>query len=83
MSIPFGFQPPSDGEPLNQMGQMFEQLGKMMQGGGKTGIDWSAIADVASNTVLANGDHQPTMSEISRTQGAGRTVDLWLDTAAV
>ena len=83
MSIPFGFQPPNDGEPFNQMGQMFEQLGKMMQGGGKTGIDWSAIADVASNTVLANGDHQPTMSEISRTQGAGRTVDLWLDTATV
>ena len=40
MSIPFGFQPPSgDGEPINQMGQMFEQLGKLMQGGGQTGID--------------------------------------------
>lgn len=79
MSIPFGFQPPGDGEPLNQMGQMFEQLGKLMQGGGKTGIDWNSIAEIAISQVAAKGDSQPTMSEISRTQTAGRTVDLWLD----
>lgn len=80
MSIPFGFQPPSDGEPLNQMGQMFEQLGKMMQGG-KPGINWDSIAETAISKVVSLGDSQPTMSEISRTQNAGRTVDLWLDQA--
>ena len=82
MSIPFGFQPPSgDGEPINQMGQMFEQLGKLMQGGGQTGIDWKSIAEIAISQVISRGDLQPTMSEISRNQAAGRTVDLWLDQA--
>jgi putative hydrolase len=80
MSIPFGFQPPSDGEPLNQMGQMFEQLGKMMQSG-NAGINWNAISETAIGQVVTAGDHQPTMSELSRTQNAGRTVDLWLDQA--
>lgn len=80
MSIPFGFQPPSDGEPLNQMGQMFEQLGKMMQNGGD-GINWKSISETATGQVVALGDHQPTMSEITRTEAAGRTADLWLDQA--
>lgn len=79
MSIPFGFQPPGDGEPLNQMGKMFEQLGKMMQGGTSAGIDWSTISEIAIAQVQAKGDQAATMSEISRTQTAGRTADLWLD----
>jgi putative hydrolase len=81
MSIPFGFQPPGDGEPLNQMGQLFEQLGKMMQSGGKSGIDWTAISQVAIGQVQSQGDASASMSEISRAQSAGRTVDLWLDQA--
>jgi putative hydrolase len=84
MSIPFGFQPPAgDGEPLNQMGQMFEQLGKLMQGGGQTGIDWNSIAEIAISQVATRGDIQATMSEISRTQNAGRVADLWLDPATM
>ncbi|MBM3690511.1 MAG: zinc-dependent metalloprotease [Actinobacteria bacterium] len=81
MSIPFGFQPPGEGEPLNQMGQMFEQLGKMMQGGTSAGIDWSVISEIAVTQVQTKGDQAATMSEISRTQTAGRTADLWLDQA--
>ena len=60
---------------------MFEQLGKLMQGGGQTGIDWKSIAEIAVSQVISRGDLQPTMSEISRNQAAGRTVDLWLDQA--
>lgn len=91
MSIPFGFGVPDDNSgdqpqgpfDMNALGQALQQLGQMMQAGGKDDgpVNWNVVEDVARKAVVASGD--PSVSDAQRdavTSAVG-LADLWLDAA--
>jgi putative hydrolase len=76
--FPFGMTGPG-GQPLD-MGQLFSQLGQMLQWSGGP-VNWDLATQAARQTVSAGGDPSVLSSEADAVRDAVRLADLWLDDA--
>jgi putative hydrolase len=88
--VPFGFQPPDSGEPnpfgalfgeggTQDLGAMFQQLGRMLSNPGSGPVHWDLARDTARQAVAAAGDPSVTDGERSAVDEALRLAELWLD----
>ncbi|MGI9196501.1 MAG: zinc-dependent metalloprotease [Candidatus Nanopelagicales bacterium] len=84
-NLPFGFGAPDEGSQpfdMSQLGEMLQQLGRLMQSGGGDGaVNWDLARDTARKALAGAGD--PSVSEAER-RAVAEAVSLsqvWLDPA--
>lgn len=85
-NIPFGFQPPDrgDGEgpsgfDLSSLGSALESLGRMLQSGGDTAVNWDMARQVARSSEPQRSDPGVTDKEREAVREAVALANLWLD----
>ncbi len=90
-NLPFGFQPPDDGEDPNQrsggfdMGNLvaaLESLGRMLQTGGEAGaVNWEMAKQIGRQHEVQRSDPGVSESERSAVSDAVQLANTWLDGA--
>ena len=87
-NLPFGFTPGENPEGFdsNALGQMFSQLGAMLQSGGAAGdgpVNWTLAKDTARQMVAQAGDPSVLASQASAVADAVALAQTWLDPVTV
>lgn len=89
-NVPFGFGMPDDpsrgpqGFDISQLGEMLQQLGRMLQSGDSSGpVNWTLVHDVARQAIAQGGDPSVTDGERRSVSDAVELASLWLDEGAV
>ncbi len=90
-NIPFGFQPPGDGDPgnnplgnfdLSNLGSALESLGRMLQAGGEGAVNWDMAGQIARSSEPQKADHGVTAAERTAVDEAVGLANHWLDGAS-
>ncbi len=87
-NIPFGFQPPDRGDDdngpgfdLSNLGSALESLGRMLQSGGETAVNWDMARQIARSAEPQKSDPGVTDKERTAVSEAVALANLWLDQA--
>jgi len=82
MPNPFGFSPGDDAQ--GDMGEFFENLGRMMRSGGTQNsgpVDWDAVKKSSSAILKDAGDASVSTEFIDQATAATDLADIWLNEA--
>lgn len=89
-NLPFGFGMPGDpaGRPqgfdMSQLGDMLQQLGRMLSAGDSSGpVNWTLVRDIARQSISEGGDPSITDGERAAVREAVDLADLWLGEGTV
>lgn len=91
-NIPFGFQPPNPGDDdknnplagfdLSDLGSALESLGRMLQSGGDTAVNWDMASQIARSSEPQKSDPGVTAGERAAVSEAVGLANHWLDEAS-